>query len=135
MTIDRLTMHEMKVSRASFCPRIDYDNNRFALGNCFKTKEDAQVVVGWLRARQRLIESGARFINSPNDDDKDIYYRVVFDKADDELEANSASIYGTIIYERELLFPRRELAERSIKEHKGDWLTYLGVKEKSDGNS
>ena len=111
------------------------DRDRISIGNDFKTEKDAQAVVDWLKARQRLIESGARFINSPNDDDKDIYYRVAFDKADDRLKANSASVYGTIIYERELLFSRRELAERSIKEHKDDWPTYLGVKKDGDGNS
>lgn len=111
------------------------DKGRLAIGNCFKTAQEANSMCDWLKARQRLIESGARYINSPNDDDKDIYYRVVFDKAGDRLEVNNASVYGTIIYEKELLFSSRELADRSIKEHRDDWLTYLGVKEKSDGNS
>lgn len=101
------------------------------------------MIVYKLKEDRSSFKAGDKFTTSDyddlyqlvNDDDKDIYYRVVFDKADDKLKANSASVYGTIIYERELLFTRRELAERSIKEHKDDWLTYLGVEEKSDGNS
>ncbi len=123
------------VGRASFCPGIDYDSNRLALGNCFKTKEDAQAMVGWLRARQRLIESGARFINFLNATPEDEYCRVVFNRMEDVLQVIEGCLDSIIVCEKELLFSERSLAERSIEEHKDDWLTYLGVKEKSDART
>lgn len=111
------------------------DKGRLVIGNCFKTAKEANSMRDWLKARQSLIDSGARFINLTNADDEDSYYRVIFDKSDDKLKVTGVGIYGTIVYEEKLVFSSRELAEQSIKEHKDDWLTYLGVKEKSDGNS
>ncbi len=108
------------------------DMDVYLLGNCFRTREDAQAVVDWLRARQRLIKSGARFINLTNADSNSSYYRVVFDKTDDRLRIVGVTMYDTVVYEKMLVFSECSLAEQSIKEHKDDWLTYLGVKEKND---
>lgn len=120
------------LSRTSFCPDVDYDQDRISLGNCFRTREDAQAVVDWLRARQRLIESGARFINFLNATPEDKYCRVVFNRMEDYLQVIEGCLDGIIVQEKELLFSERSLAKQSIKEHKDDWLIYLGVKEKSD---
>lgn len=123
------------VDSDTFDPDMIYDNDRLLIGNCFRIEKDARAMVAWLKAKQQLIESGARFINLTNADDKDSYYRVIFDKSDDKLKTTGVGIYGTIVYEKKLVFSSRELAEQSIEEHKEDWLTYLGVKEKSDDNS
>ena len=123
------------VDSDTFDPDMIYDNDRLLIGNCFRIEKEARAMVAWLKAKQQLIESGARFINLTNADDKDSYYRVIFDKSDDKLKTTGVGIYGTIVYEKKLVFSSRELAEQSIEEHKDDWLTYLGVKEKSDGNS
>ena len=120
------------VGRASFCPSVDYDNNRLALGNCFKTKEDAQAMVGWLRARQRLIESGARFINSRDINASENCFNVYFSVNEGKLMVNNVFLGKNVVFSRELCFNDKQLAERSIEEHKDDWLTYLGVKEKND---
>lgn len=120
------------VGRASFCPGIDYDNNRLALGNCFKTKEDAQVMVGWLRARQRLIESGARFINSRDVGADRECFIVYFDVSGEKLTIEDILLNEHSAYQKRLYFNDRQLAQKSIEEHKDDWLTYLGVKENND---
>lgn len=120
------------VDRASFYPSAGYDNNRLSLGNCFKTKEDAQAMVGWLRARQRLIESGARFINSRDINASKNHFNVYFGVNEGELMVNDVFLGEHVVFSRELCFDDKQLAERSIEEHKDDWLTYLGVKEKDN---
>jgi hypothetical protein len=119
----------------TFCLTTNYDNNRFALGNCFKTKEDAQAMVAWLKARQRLIESGAIFMNASDADKGSAYYNVTFDKDSCELMARQVYSLDNYVADRALYFDDCESAKISIKEHKDDWLIYLGVKEKSGGNS
>ena len=39
------------------------------------------------------------------------------------------------VSDKRLYFDDRQLADRSIKERKDDWLTYLGVKKDGDDNS
>lgn len=123
------------VGRASFCPGIDYDSNRLALGNCFKTKKDAQAMVGWLRARQRLIESGARFINSRDVDADRECFIVYFDVSGEKLTIEDILFNEHSVPQKRLYFDDRQLAQKSIEEHKDNWLTYLGVKEKSDART
>lgn len=108
------------------------DAGRLLIGNCFKTKEDAQVVVDWLRARQRLIDDGARFINSQNIDADGNYLSVYFDVSEKGLTLNDVFLSKRIVFDKKLYFNDEQLARKSVREHEDDWLTYLGVKEKSD---
>lgn len=102
------------------------------LGNYFRTEEEAQAMVAWLKARQRLIESGARFINSQNIDADGEYSSVYFDASEKELTLNNVFLSKRTVFDKKLYFDDEQLARKSVKEHKDDWLTYLGVKEKSD---
>lgn len=122
------------VVRASFCPSVGYDNNRLALGNCFKTKEDAQAMVDWLKAKQRLIESGARFVNSSDVtvNDGKWFYTVYFTMNNSKLIVDDAYFSKDVVRDKVMCFDDRGVALKSIEEHKDDWLTYLGVKEKND---
>ena len=111
------------------------DKGRLAIGNCFKTREDAQAMATWLRARQRLIESGARFINTIDVDSSQSYYTIYYTIDRGDLVIEDAYIGENTVGDKRLYFDDRQLADKSIKEHRDDWLTYLGVKEKNDGNS
>ncbi len=116
----------------TFNPDVTYDNNRLLIGNCFKTEEDAQAMVGWLRARQRLIESGARFINTMDVDSSQSYYSVYYTIDRGDLVIEDAYVGENTVGEKRLYFDDRQLADKSIKEHRDDWLTYLGVKGSGD---
>jgi hypothetical protein len=105
---------------------------RCSLGNCFKTEEDAQAMVDWFRARHNLVESGARFINSRDINASENCFNVYFSVNERELMVNDVFLGKNVVFSRELCFDDKQLAERSIEEHKDDWLTYLGVKEKND---
>ena len=111
------------------------DKGRLAIGNCFKTAQEANNVRDWLKARQNIINSGARFINALDIDSDDVELFDVYLDGDGMLLASECYLRKSIVVEKSLCFSNRELAKQSIKEHKDDWLTYLGVKEKSDGNS
>ena len=113
--------------------RDDYtDKGRLAIGNCFKTAQEANSACDWLKARQRLIESGARFINSRDINASENCFNVYFSVNERELMVNDVFLGKNVVFSRELCFDDKQLAERSIEEHKDDWLTYLGVKEKND---
>ena len=109
-----------------------YCLKNLSLGDCFRTEDDTQAVVDWLKARQRLIESGARFINSQNIDADGNYSSVYFDVSEKELTLNNVFLSKRTVFDKKLYFDDEQLARKSVKEHKYDWLTYLGVKEKND---
>lgn len=121
----------------TFCLTTNYDNNRFALGNCFKTKEDAQAMVAWLKARQRLIESGARFANSSDTtvNDSKQFYTVYLTMNNTKLRVDDAYFSKDVVRNKVMCFDDRRKATKSVEECRDDWLTYLGVKKDSDGNS
>ena len=121
------------IGSAMFCPGRDSDEGALALGNCFKTKEEALSMARWLYARQRLIDSGAEFINVVDVDDEDIaYYGVAFDKIRGKLHTTKCYGVGDDVFDKRLYFLNEDDAERSIKDYRSDWLTYLGVKEDID---
>lgn len=121
------------IGSAIFYPGSDGDEGRLSIGNCFKTEEDAQAMAGWLRARQRLIDGGAEFINSVGVDDEDIaYYGVAFDKTSGRLHTIKCYSVGDDVFDKRLYFLNEDIAEKSIKDYRSDWLTYLGVKEDGD---
>jgi hypothetical protein len=105
------------------------------LGNYFRTEEEAQAMATWLKARQRLIESGARFVNTIDVDSSQSYYTIYYTINRGDLVIEDAYIGENTVGDKRLYFDDRQLADKSIKEHREDWLTYLGVKEKSDDNS
>lgn len=110
---------------------------RYSFGNCFKTEEDAQAMAAWLRAKQQLIESGARFVNSSDVavNDSKSYYKVYFTMNGNTLRVDDAYFSKDVARDKVMCFDDRGVALKSIEEHRGDWLTYLGVKEDGDGNS
>ena len=111
------------------------DKGRLAIGNCFKTAKEANDVRDWLKARQKLVESGAMFVNALDVDSDEVKHFEVYLDGDGMLLVSECYLRKNIVVEKSLCFSNRELAKQSIKEHKDDWLTYLGVKEKSDSNS
>ncbi len=111
------------------------DKGRLAIGNCFKTAQEANDMRDWLKARQRLIESGARFVNALDVDSDEVKYFEVYLDGYSTLQVSECYLRKNVVVEKSLCFSNRELAKQSIKEHKDDWLTYLGVKKDGDGNS
>ena len=116
------------IGSTMFYPGSDGDEGRLVIGNYFRTEEDALEMVKWLEARQRLIESGARFINSRDINASENCFNVYFSVNEGELMVNDVFLGKNAVFSRELYFDDKQLAERSIEEHKDDWLTYLGVK-------
>lgn len=124
------TFSDGDIGIATFCPNDDNNDGRLSIGNCFRTKEEALSMVKWLKARQRLINSGAEFINSAGVDDEDIaYYGVAFDKTKGKLHTIKCYSIGDDVFEKRLYFLNEDAAEKSIKNYRSDWLTYLGVGE------
>jgi hypothetical protein len=109
----------------------EVDKAKLSLGNCFKTAQEANSMCDWLKARQNLINSGARFINTIDVDSSQSYYSVYYAIDRGDLVIGNAYVGENTVGDKRLYFDDRQLADKSIKEHKDDWLVYLGVKEKS----
>lgn len=121
------------IGNATFYPNDDSNDGRLSIGNCFRTKEEALSMVKWLKARQKLIDSGAEFINTVDVDDEDIaYYGVAFNKISGKLHTIKCYSIGDDVFDKRLYFLNEDVAEKSIKDYRSDWLTYLGVKEDID---
>lgn len=80
-------------------------------------------------------DKGAEFINSVDVDDEDVaYHGVAFDKTSGRLHTIKCHSVGDDVFDKRLYFLNEDVAEKSIKNHRSDWLTYLGVKENIDEN-
>ena len=110
----------------------ELDRDKLALGNCFRTLEDAQDMVAWFKARHNLIESGAMFINALDVDSDEVKCFEAYLDGEGMLQVSECYLRKSVVVGRSLCFFNVELARQSIKEHRDDWLTYLGVKEKSN---
>ena len=95
-----------------------------SLGSYFATEEEAEKHLEWLKARAILIQDTKGF--EPDWNNKRQWkYSVAYDHVDQSFEfspmfrRNAGNIY----------FETLEDAENSIKTHKNEWKTYLGIEE------
>ena len=101
------------------------DRNRFETGNCFLTEKEAKRVVEYLKALATVRgDATTKFVNG------EYNWYVYFDIENGLLllDTTSYSILNGVFglpY-----FATEEDAKRSIKQHKNEWLTIFGVKEK-----
>ena len=100
------------------------DRNRFEIGNCFQTKEEAERVKEYLKALAVVRgDATSKFVKDGNN--WCVYY-------DTNLNSIHSSISCTMLDNGIFglpYFATREDAQRSIKLHKNEWLTIFGVKE------
>ena len=86
------------------------DLGRYAMGNCFRTKEKAT----FAREKQKIKTELQRFADEHNDLDREewdginIHYRIGYDLADDDLVTTSAA---TIRRMGDIYFTSKEIAE------------------------
>ena len=105
--------------------RLDYD--RFEIGNCFKTKEEAEKAVEYLKALAVVRgDSTVKFTKRKSN------YYVVYNTTYNCLDVSDNcyliknGIFGIPYFDTE------EDARRSIEQHKNEWLTIFGVKEEDE---
>ena len=95
-----------------------------AMGNCFRTRQEAEAYRQWLKAVAELRRSSdfKPDWNNAGEEKCHVYY----DHSNKQLSASNKFYFqwGTIVYYRTW-----EEFERSIKDHKAAWLTYFGVRE------
>lgn len=102
------------------------DSARFHIGNYFKTREEAQKALDWLKAFIILRDDTKGF--KPDWKNETGKYLVAHDSRIKKLWVYSDSRHqnGTIY------FKSREDAEASIEKHERKWWTYFGVEDKED---
>lgn len=100
------------------------DHDRFDIGNCFQTKEEAERVAEYLKALATVRgDATTKFVNG------EYNWYVYFDIENGLLFPDTTSylilngVFGLPYFATE------EDAKRSIKQHKNEWLTIFGVKE------
>ena len=102
----------------------DVDRNRFEIGNCFQTEEEAKRVVEYLKALAVVRgDATSKFIKGI--DNWSVHYYAphnCLDVADNSYLIKNG-IFG-LPY-----FATREDAQRSIEQHKNEWLTIFGIEE------
>ena len=102
--------------------RLDY--GRFEIGNCFQTKEEAEQVVEYLKALATVRgDATSKFVKDGNN--WCVYY-------DTNLNSIHSSISCTMLDNGIFglpYFATREDAQKSIEQHKNEWLTIFGIKE------
>lgn len=100
------------------------DRNRFETGNCFETKEEAKRVVEYLKALA-VVRGDAISKFTKDRNNWYVYYDTNLNFLMSSISCNMLDngIFG-LPY-----FATREDAQRSIEQHKNEWLTIFGVKE------
>ena len=103
-------------------PNIDH--NRFDIGNCFQTEEEAERAVEYLKALATVRgDATSKFARDRNN--FYVYYDII---------SNHLAV-GVSFYDLENgifglpYFATTKDAQRSIEQHKNEWLTIFGVKE------
>ena len=103
-------------------PNIDHD--RFDIGNCFQTKEEAERVVEYLKALAVVRgDSASKFVKDGNN--WYVYY-------DTDLNSIHSSISRTMLDNGIFglpYFATREDAQRSIEQHMNEWFTIFGIED------
>lgn len=103
---------------------ISIDDDRFDIGNCFKTEEEAERVVEYLKALA-VVRGDATSKFTRDRDNFYVYYDVI---------SNHLAV-GVSFYDLENgifglpYFATTDDAKRSIERHRNEWLTIFGVKE------
>lgn len=103
------------------------DDDRFEIGNCFQTKEEAERVVEYLKALAVVRgDATTKFVRGKKN------WYVYYNTKDDSLHTDywfchiRSGIFGLPYFATE------EDAERSIEQHMNEWLTIFGVKEENE---
>lgn len=100
------------------------DDGRFEIGNCFKTEEEAERVAEYLKALAIVRGDATRkFINGKSN--FYVVYHTTYNclNVSDNAYSIKNGVFG-LPY-----FATKEDAQRSIEQHKNEWLTIFGVKE------
>ena len=100
------------------------DNGRVEIGNCFQTEEEAERVVEYLKALAIVRgDATTEFIKGKNN------YYVAYNTTYNCLDvSDNAYLIKNGIFGLPY-FATKEDAERSIEQHKNEWLTIFGVKD------
>ena len=112
------------VSADVWYDRYNTDHDRFDIGNCFQTKEEAERAAEYLKALA-VVRGDATTKFARDRNNFYVYYDII---------SNHLAV-GVSFYDLENgifglpYFATTEGAKRSIKEHKNEWLTIFGVKE------
>ena len=102
--------------------RLDY--GRFETGNCFETKEEAERVIEYLEALAVVRgDATSKFTKGKNN------FYVVYDAAYNCLVVKDKSYYIENGIFGLPYFATEDDAQRSIEQHRNEWLTIFGVKE------
>lgn len=109
------------IFRDDGCPLGQIDKQRISIGNCFQTKEQAEKAVAWLKAFKVLGDDTKGFKPDWEDFDQNKYY--VDYKSHGKLCVDWDVDYCSHI----IHFATEADAEESIKNHKKEWLAFLGV--------
>ena len=103
---------------------LDIDNDRFEIGNCFQTEEEAEQVVEYLKALAVVRgDATKKFVKGERN--WFVFYNVTADYLDFGYDYSDIrnGVFGLP------LFATEDDARRSIEQHKDEWLTIFGVKE------
>lgn len=100
------------------------DRNRSDIGNCFETKEEAERVVEYRKALATVRGDATKeFVKGERN--WFVFYNVTADYLDFGYDYSDIrnGVFGLP------LFATEEDAQRSIEQHRNEWLTIFGVKE------
>ena len=103
---------------------VSIDHERFDIGNCFQTREEAERTVEYLKALA-VVRGDATSKFTKGEDNWRVYYSTSTDCLYPDYDHFSIDngIFGLPYFATE------EDAERSIEQHRNEWLTIFGVKE------
>lgn len=103
---------------------ISIDDDRFDIGNCFKTEEEAEQVVEYLKALA-VVRGDATKEFVKGERNWFVFYNVTAGYLDFGYDYSDIrnGVFGLP------LFATEEDAQRSIEQHRNEWLTIFGVKE------
>lgn len=99
-------------------------------GNCFKTRDEAEGFLAWLKARKTLLDDTKGFKPDWDDGGMDKYC-VIYRGGSGTFDVDT---WWSINQGQNIWFETREDAEESIKKHEEEWRVYMGIPDKKDSD-
>ena len=104
----------------------DQTDDEMLIGNCFKTREEAEQFVEWLKARKILLDDAKGFEPDWFDDDQRKWY-LMYDTEDHEFDTDWS---WTALENYGIYFEEEEDVKASLKEHEAEWRIFMGLPKK-----
>lgn len=104
----------------------DETDDDISVGNCFRTRDEAEQLLEWLKARKTLLDDAKGFEPDWFNNEQYKYY-LSYDTEEHRFEIDFCRY---VVCGYDIYFETEEEAKKSLKEHEAEWRIFMGLPKK-----